>query len=575
MPTLAEPATTRFQALRHDGDDGELVLQVVHRGGAFSQPLPRSGSVLVGRARDADVRVDDPAISRAHARIHVGPLRIEDLGSANGVRVRGERLARGEIAPLEPGVAIDLGNVMLVVQRAPSATRPRRVWSHGYFEGRVEEECARAARKSASFAIARVHLAEGSPESAAAEIVSSVLRPADVLATYVPLELEALLIDATRADAERVVGRVVHALSQRGVAARAGIACFPDDARSPDDLVAFACDAVHKPKRSVRAGPHAVYGSGLVQLEPVLERIARGNINVLVTGETGVGKELVAELLHQLSPRAGRPLVRLNCAALSESLLASELFGHERGAFTGADRAKPGLLEAADGGTVFLDEVGELPLGIQPKLLRVLEDKEVVRVGALKGRPVDVRFVAATNRDLEHEIERGRFRQDLYFRLDAFEVHVPPLRERPRDVAEIARGFLGGAAKRAGVRSPSIAPEAMALLEAYSWPGNVRELRNVIERAVLLSTDGVIRPEHLPVDKMSQRVTGGSASSRPPPALDPLRAALEARDKQRLVDALAECGGNQTRAAKLLGISRGTLLGRMDACGLARPRKRR
>ncbi len=580
----AEPATTRTATIRQDAPAesahvAELVLHVVHASGVVTHVLPKTGSVLIGRARGADVRIDDPAISRRHAIIHVGDtLRIEDLRSANGVRIAGKRLAHGESATVEPGTLVELGNVMVVIQHGANALRPRRVWSHGYFEGRVEDECARAERKSTSFAVARVHLDPDSSENAAVEIISSVLRPADVLATYIPLELETLLLDATRVDAERIVSRIVHALAQRGIVARAGIACFPDDARSPDDLVARACDAVRKPERATRAGAHPIYGAGLAQLEPVLGRIARGNINVLVTGETGVGKELVAELVHQLSPRASHPLVRLNCAALSETLLASELFGHERGAFTGADRAKPGLLESAEGGTVFLDEIGELPLGIQPKLLRVLEDREVLRVGALKGRPVDVRFVAATNRDLEHEIERGRFRQDLDFRLNGFQVQIPPLRDRPADIAEIANGFLVSAAKRARIRGvATLSPEALELLEAYSWPGNVRELRNVIERAVLLSIDGVIRPEHLPVDKMSQRVTGGSGSdsTRPPPPLDPLRAAMDARDKQRVVDALAECGGNQTHAAKLLGIARGTLLSRMDAYGLARPRKRR
>jgi transcriptional regulator with PAS, ATPase and Fis domain len=281
----------------------------------------------------------------------------------------------------------------------------------------------------------------------------------------------------------------------------------------------------------------------------------------------------VAELVHSLSPRAACPLVRLNCAGFSETLLASELFGHERGAFTGADRAKPGVLEGAEGGTVFLDEVGELPMSIQPKLLRVLEDKVVTRVGALKGRPIDVRFVAATNRDLEVEVAEGRFRQDLFFRLNGFQLRIPPLRERPGEIAELARAFLAPAARAAGLATaPSLSQEAQELLVGYSWPGNVRELRNVIERAVLLSTDGVITAVHLPTDKMRQRVT--RSAGVPVADHDPLRAALEARERQRVEDALAQCGGNQTHAARLLGISRGTLVTRVNAYGLTRPRKR-
>ncbi len=299
---------------------------------------------------------------------------------------------------------------------------------------------------------------------------------------------------------------------------------------------------------------------------------------MVLGGETGVGKELVAELVHARSPRAKHPLLKLNCASFTETLLASELFGHERGAFTGADRAKAGVLEIADGGTVFLDEVGELPASIQPKLLRVLEDRMVTRVGGVKGRPVDVRFVAATNRDLETEVAEGRFRQDLYFRLSGFQLHVRALRERPEDIPVLARAFVEHAAASNGLATPpALSGAALDVLVAYSWPGNVRELRNVIDRAVLLCTGGEITVEHLPTDKMKQRVAlftpagggpGGAQAGR-----DPLIEALAKREKQSVVDALAKCAGNQTHAARLLGISRGTLLARMATHGLARPRK--
>jgi DNA-binding NtrC family response regulator len=582
-------------------EGAELVLHVVLEKSVARFPLPATGRVVVGRSAEADLRIDDPSVSRRHCVIDVGPpLRIENLGASNGVLVSGRRLAEGATAPLEPGAVLEVGHVMIVVQRAISAPRPRRVWSHGYFEGRVEDECARAVRSGSSFAVLRLHvdtgpmererperergsrtLEESGPErerESVEAVVSSELRATDVLATYGPGELEALLVDATPPEAERRTQAIVTALAQRRGAARTGVACFPRDASTPDALLAKACDAL-RPAPALGSAPVAsrTFGNTLRQLDGVLGRIARGNIHVLVTGETGVGKELVAERVHALSSRASRPLVRVNCAAFSETLLASELFGHERGAFTGADRAKPGLLETADGGTLLLDEVGELPPSIQPKLLRVLEDKVVIRVGALKGRPVDVRFVAATNRDLESDVAAGRFRSDLYFRLNGFHLHLPPLRERADEIPEIARGLLERAAREAGLPStPPFASEALDALVRYGWPGNVRELRNVIDRAVLLCASGAITLEHLPLEKMRHVVVPGPTSPPLPEApapTDPLQAAFDARERQRVTEALAQCGGNQTRAARMLGISRGTLMARIQAFGLTRPRK--
>jgi DNA-binding NtrC family response regulator len=560
----------------------ELVLHVVLEKSVARFPLPTSGRVVVGRSAEADLRIDDPSVSRRHCVVHVGPpLSVEDLGAANGVVVAGRRLEERATTPLEPGAVLEIGRVMIVVQRAISAPRPRRVWSHGYFEGRVEDECARAARTGACFAVVRLHVGSQRAAASVEAIASSELRATDVLATYGPGELEALLVDAAPQEAERRTQAIVEALTGQGVAARAGMACFPKDASTPDALLAKACDAVRPAPAAgaTPAGTGRAFGDTLRQLDAVLGRIARGNIHVLVTGETGVGKELVAERVHALSARAARPLIRVNCAAFSETLLASELFGHERGAFTGADRAKPGLLETADGGTLLLDEVGELPASIQPKLLRVLEEKVVVRVGALKGRAVDVRFVAATNRDLESDVAAGRFRSDLYFRLNGFHLHLPPLRERSDEIVEIASGLLEHAAREAGLpHAPSFATDALEVLVGYGWPGNVRELRNVIDRAVLLCADGEVRLEHLPLDKMQQRMTAGPVSRPPEPALDPLttdplKAALDARERQRVADALAQCGGNQTRAARMLGMSRGTLMARIEAFGLTRPRK--
>ncbi len=335
-----------------------------------------------------------------------------------------------------------------------------------------------------------------------------------------------------------------------------------------------------------------VESAAMRQLHGLVERIARGDINVLVQGETGCGKEIIAERLHMLSPRAHSPLIRLNCAAFSESLLESELFGYEKGAFTGATQAKEGLLETADGGTVFLDEIGDLPQSLQAKLLRVLEEKKVLRVGGLKARPIDVRFVSATHHNLERAVREKRFRRDLYYRLNGIPVVVPPLRERVEEIAPLAESFLVAAHGRNSFhRSVSFAPQVLDALRCYAWPGNVRELKNLVERAYLLCDNGCIELEHLPTEEMQGQsgfslssgaeqlheqglMVRGSAESCTDAAIpNGLRSDLEAYERERIMRALEECQGNQTKAAKMLGISRRTLITRIETYGLPRPRK--
>jgi len=339
------------------------------------------------------------------------------------------------------------------------------------------------------------------------------------------------------------------------------------------------------PPRPAPDGDVVVADPRMRRLHDLVDRVARGDIHVLLLGETGVGKEIFAGRIHQRSARAAGPLLRLNCAAFSETLLESELFGHERGAFTGAAQTKAGLLESADGGTVFLDEVGELPIGLQAKLLRVLEEGEVRRVGALRPRAVDVRFVAATNRDLEREIAAGRFRSDLYFRLAGVVLDIPPLRQRRAEIEPLARRFLAASARRLGLdRPPELDPGAIEAMTGHAWPGNIRELRNTIDRAVLLAGGRRILRDHVaPVAAGAiEAIAAGppppapGLAGAPPPATGDvsLRAAVLDAERQRIVEALEACHGNQTRAAARLGISRRALLNKLDQLALPRPRKR-
>ncbi|WP_437938831.1 sigma 54-interacting transcriptional regulator [Sorangium sp. So ce341] len=472
-----------------------LELAVFAGGRVTRHPLPAEGRVSLGRSKENDVQIDESSVSRRHAIIHLGArLAIEDLGSANGTRLRRERsagpttkllelqLEPGKTTELAVGDAVNLGSTLIVIL-------PR----------------------------------EGAASAAAGQ-----------------------------APGEPIV-------------------------RDPV----------------------------MQRLYALAERVAASPLSVLLLGETGAGKEVLAEHIHRRSPRAQGPFLRLNCAALAESLLESELFGHEKGAFTSAGQAKPGLLETAEKGTVMLDEVGELPSGIQVKLLRVLEDRKVMRVGGLSPRPIDVRFISATNRDLAAEVKRGAFREDLFFRLNGIALTIPPLRARVSEIAPLARAIAERTAGALGRRAPTLAPETLAALEAHPWPGNIRELRNVIERAVVLAGGDTLLPEHLLLDasappplvdartptsieahpaEVAAVAAPLLAGPLPPSPLPPgpprsaeaaggLRGELDAIERRRIVDALEQCAGNQTQAAALLGMPRRTFVARLSAYGIPRPRK--
>ncbi len=304
-------------------------------------------------------------------------------------------------------------------------------------------------------------------------------------------------------------------------------------------------------------GIEGIVGSSRA-MEEVLRKIrlvAPTRMNVLITGESGTGKELVARGVHGLSPRAERPFLPLNCAAIPETLLESELFGHEKGAFTGAVATRPGKFESAEGGTLFLDEVGDVSPAIQAKLLRAIEQKEVTRVGGSQVIRADVRIIAATNQDLKGRVDAKAFREDLYYRLNVFNIAVPPLRDRREDIPKLCEHLLELLGKENGMPSKRLSPPALKVLLAYRWPGNVRQLRNALETATLVSTGSEIAPGDLPPE-----VTQGilPPSSAEPIPLPPSRTLTEI-EREAIRDALAKTGGNKTHAAKLLGIGLRTL----------------
>ncbi|MEA2746588.1 MAG: hypothetical protein QOI41_731 [Myxococcales bacterium] len=504
--------TADVDSIRESAREAWLVISSA--AGVRAIPLPRQPRVVIGRMHTCDIVIEDESVSRQHAAL-LNPgngLSIEDLGSRNKTKVMGRSLGRGETSPLSVGSVVEIGYATMFVQ----VGRPHT---------------ARVGTPSSPPA------AGGSPHVAASS---------------------AVILDPT-----------------------------------------------------------------MQRLYALLGVIAPSPLNVLVLGETGTGKEVFAEAIHNGSLRARAPLLRINCAALSGSLLESELFGHEKGSFTGALGAKAGLFESAHGGTVFLDEVGELPLDTQAKLLRVIERGEVMRLGSVAPRRVDVRYVAATNRDLQQLIAENRFRSDLFFRLNGFSVTLPPLRKRRSEIVPLARFFLDRVAQG---RQYVLGPHAEQSLESYPWPGNVRELKNVVERAIVLAgPPGRIEPMHLQLPDASghdqsdayglpeafgpndtipptpyggtprvgtphagwQPMGGPPPMAGPPqmmgptpgfgvPAVNPndLRAQRESWERQQIVGALEKTSGNQKEAAILLGISRRTLINKIEAYGIARPRKR-
>jgi two-component system response regulator AtoC len=539
--------------------------------------LDDGGEVTFGRSRAATIVVDHEKVSRMHARVtrRGAHIAVEDLGSRNGTWVNGARVEAP--ARIAGGDEITVGPAVAVLAVSSQLRQRARVASVEELDDRLEAEVDRAARYHRPLGLLMIRLdGEAGAVDGAVERVAASLRRMDLCADYAADELAILLPDSDRAETEAAAVRIVREARAGGasVDVRAGLSVYPADGAHAGQLISRARAALRRARQGAAGGiaappdESAPDDADLVVADPQMRRIhelagkaARASIGVLLLGETGVGKEIVAEQIHRRSARAGRPFVRLSCASLPETLLESELFGHERGAFTGAERRKIGYFEAADGGTIFLDEIGETPPSLQAKLLRVIETHRLSRVGGTTEIPVDARLVCATNRDLEAEVRRGRFRQDLFFRVSAFTIIVPPLRDRRGEIVPLARHFARQLSRELSRATPELSPEAARLLEAHPWPGNVRELRNAVERALVLCPGAVVTPEHLP-----DSVRLGA----PPPATQagPVRDRVADVERAAIVAALEEHGWNQTHAAQRLGLSRRALIYKMEKYGL-------
>jgi two-component system, NtrC family, response regulator AtoC len=547
---------------------------------SFTVRFPEAGELIIGRAPDAGLVVDDPLVSRQHAQLLVVPdgLRLVDLGSRHGTLLNGERLTEARL--VGSGDVIAVGGTLLVVRRPVRRSHAPTVLEPAVLVRRLTEELSRAAQYERELAIAVVRAVDRADPAALLAAVAAHLRVIDTAASVGVHQVAVLLPELDAAEAAQIA-RKLAALSFGPVAV--GVAVAPFDGIDTDTLLSAARAASEQaaPGEVVRAtnaaetivaGGHRILVAdpGMARLYDLARRLARSTIPILIQGETGAGKELAAAAIHAFSARADKPFVSVNCAAIPETLAESELFGHARGAFSGAMASKPGYLEVASGGTVFLDEIGELSPAIQAKLLRVLESGELMRLGELQPRATDLRIVAATNRDLEREVEAGRFRRDLFFRLGAARLELPPLRDRPRDLALLAGTVLNDTCARLGRAPLQLSIGAALALFRHDWPGNVRELRHVIEYAAAAAPDTASEIEiwHLPhalaATARHARDAGPiaapepatapvpAATTDPPAAFRPIADEVRELERARMIAALRASDGVQNRAAELI-----------------------
>jgi DNA-binding NtrC family response regulator len=645
-----------------------IALIVYHTDGAEMVMLLPDLPVTVGREAPSDVRIADPTLSREHARFALvdGRILVTDLDSTNGTSIHGKRIGEAEI---KLGDEVLLGSLLASVQALGPQENNLGLESDERFRMRLDEEVVRAHYGRSRFAVLMVRATTAplsgereswsslpgmrgpsptQPELGTAAYpdthvgrwspaVRSALRPVDRIALYSRDALQIMMPDVLDNVALDVARAITVRRREGEPLLLVGMAMYPDAATEAEKLIELARGALSmagtdEPVQVAKAAlwlagdpparhpsiapapegePAIVAGPVMRDLLETVRRLAASRIPVILQGETGVGKEVLARLIHESGQRKDRPMVCVNCGAIPPSLVESTLFGHERGAFTGATHQQKGVFEEADGGTVFLDEIGELPLAAQAALLRVLETKKITRVGSTREIAADVRIIAATHRDLDAMCREGTFRDDLYYRMNTMMLTIPPLRDRTDEIEPLSLRFLRQANEASHGRVRAIDPRALARLKDYSWPGNVRELRNAIERAVVIARSETIQEHDLPA---RVRSADGPASRRRPPTMhvDPdeatvrlgitdsarrlsrstpvyerppsrpsslppsqpptpsdgfgdLKMKLQRYESQLILDALRSVRWNQTEAARLLGMPLRTLVHKIKA----------
>ena len=534
-------------------------------GGSRVVDLPEGVDVTFGRSRGATITLDSEKVSRMHARVRrTGEvIEVEDLGSRNGTRVNGDKIDGPR--KLATGDEVSVGPILAVVGVTSGLRRTSTIVDVAGGEARLAAEVDRSVRYHRPVTVAMLRIGN----DAVLDQIERAVRPMDLLAEDAGDDYLAILPELGREDGAAAVQRLLDFARAANVPASAATALCPDDGTTVETLMGVLRSGLRTgrmPRAAVAKGTPIVLDPAMQRVYTLVQRIADTSMTVLILGETGVGKELVCEAIHLQSSRRERPLIKLNCAALPESLLESELFGYERGAFTGADKRKVGFFEAADGGTLFLDEIGDMPLALQAKLLRVLERKVITRVGGTTEVATDARLIAATHRNLDVDVRAGRFRQDLLFRIGGFTIAVPPLRDRPAEILPLAEHFARTAAAEQARVPPTLSEDAREALAGYAWPGNVRELCNALERALVLATDTITAAD------LPERVHDASHRVRPPaPSGADVRGQLAEVERAAIVAALEADSGNQTRAARRLGLSRRALIYKMEKYGLKPP----
>ena len=591
---MKEPRAKKPTTGSHRPLENRSYLAVFAPSSMFLLPLPLTGELYIGPSQDGGVQVSQEAVAQLNARIVTrgGETIVSELeGSSEEVVVNGERFSGSR--PLITGDVISTMDISMVLNRGKDLQAGPALLDMAQLQRRFPLELERARRHDRPLALLCVKVGEVLDEvGPLCDAIASGLRLIDIVA-WNGIDEFIIILPETASGAEVPATRLLEDLQKLAPKVSAGLAHCPGDGTDSESLLTGARAAataalpgslkyLRDLGKTIKVGEVTAVAIDprMTQIYEQVRKVAQSEIPVLVLGETGVGKEIVAQALHSWSRRKAGPMISINCAALTETLLQSELFGHERGAFTGATTAKQGLLESASGGTVHLDEVSECSTQTQAKLLRVLEEGLLRRLGSVTERKVDVRVVASTNRDLPEEVAAERFRKDLYYRLAATTILVPPLRKRSLDLPVLARLLHERACRKSKREVMILTEEVVQQLLGYSWPGNIRELKNLMGNLAAMVHEPVLQVAHLPDPlggEPSSGALGAEAASAVPvlsagePALvefRPLSEEITELEKKRMAQALAASNGVKVRAAKLISMPLRTFITKHNKYGL-------